>query len=493
MATAKASSNKDVGKSQFRIPEYKSAFIKFLLETGALRVGGDYLLKSRRQSPYFINIGDFNDGKGIVAIGEAYARSIIGSGVKFDILYGIPEKGVSLAIATSAGLLAEGRNVPWFFTRKTEKKYGEATGLAKSEKSKAMIVGRAPASGERIMMLDDVMTTGGSKYDAIESLASFLDKPKFTGVAIAVDRQEVGIDGKSAIDELSSRTGIPVMPIVTATDIRDYLIANGRMEEVRRIDAYLMAYGTESARKRIMHRRSALPPGRSLVIACDGLDSLDDFAELVRDTSNLDGVGGYKIGFELGLSYGLPAVVAAARKHTRKELIYDHQKAGTDIPDTGKGFAAACKSAGIGTIILLPQAGPETERAWIYRAYESGLNVIVGGIMTHQAYLLEEGGYISEEKALEVYRIAARAGVNDFVAPATKPEFAERIRKIVLAEGSKEPAFFVPGFGAQGKSAADAAKVFGSNVHAIIGRAIIQADDRKEAVREQLKLLMNSA
>ena len=88
--------------------QFKLEFIEFLLKANALKVGGDYTLKSGRLAPHFINIGDFNDGESTHRLGQAYANAIKNSGVDIEdaIIYGIPEKGIGLAIATSIGLSA---------------------------------------------------------------------------------------------------------------------------------------------------------------------------------------------------------------------------------------------------------------------------------------------------------------------------------------------------------------------------------------------------
>ena len=91
---------------------------------------------------------------------------------------------------------------------------------------------------------------------------------------------------------------------------------------------------------------------RSIIPACD-FDILK-FGEVVKATGDIEGVGGYKIGFVLGLTHGLQYVVEVARKHTDKPLIYDHQKAGTDIPEMGKEYAKLCKEAGIDAVIFFP-------------------------------------------------------------------------------------------------------------------------------------------
>ena len=516
--------------------QYQQEFIAFLLQTGALRVGGDFSLKSKRSSSWFVNVGDFNDGESTSAIGKFYADSIVSSGKQFDILYGIPEKGNALAVATTIALTSRGMNVPWFFTRKVPKEYGEATNLSQAEKIKALVVGRAPKNKQAIVQLDDVFTAGDAKYQARELLQSLGDF-ELPLLAIAVDRQEVGIDGKSVIEEYEHKTGTKVVSIVNALDVFDFLtkpptmnsgltydkdVSNrktlliekrskleksvadigdldleiemlGKLEaifspgSIKRLATYLRVYGTEAARNGIVTRVGKLEQriikrDRSVIPACD-VSTLDEFEALVKETADVEGIGGYKVGFELGLGYSLSKVVEVARKHTDKPVIYDHQKAATDIPDTGKNFAEVCKRAGVDAVILFPQAGPETERAWIYHALDKGLNVIVGGRMTHPAYAVSEGGFITDEGALEMYRIAARAGVNHFVVPGNKPDVIKQVRDAVEFEGVN-PIFYAPGFIAQGGSISDAAKVAGDRFHGIVGRGIYQATDKRAAALE---------
>jgi len=153
------------------------------------------------------------------------------------------------------------------------------------------------------------------------------------------------------------------------------------------------------------------------------------------------------------------------------------------VPFTGRIFAELCKEAGIDAVILFPQAGPETERAWIYHALDQGLKVIVGGRMTHPAYAQSEGGFISDEGALDMYRIAARAGINNFVVPGNKPGVIKLVKEVIEAEGIT-PTFYAPGFVGQGGIISEAAKVAGNYWHAIVGRGIRQAQDMKEATLE---------
>lgn len=225
---------------------------------------------------------------------------------------------------------------------------------------------------------------------------------------------------------------------------------------------------------------------RSIIPACDV--PLHLYERIVRDTADVDGVGAYKVGFELGLSHSLPRVVELTRKYNNKPIIYDHQKAGTDIPDTGKNYARTMKNAGVDAVIFFPQSGPETEKAWIKAAFEQNLGVIIGGLMTHPRYVRSEGGYLADEATMEMYLNAAELGVSDFVVPGNRPDDIKRIRE-TLEQRGVSPTFYAPGFVVQGGSISDAAKVAGDSWHAIVGRGIHKAKDiRKAALKHTSQL-----
>lgn len=227
----------------------------------------------------------------------------------------------------------------------------------------------------------------------------------------------------------------------------------------------------------------------SISPACD-VPTLEDLEKLVNETKNVPGIKSYKVGFELGLSFGLPRVVEVIREKCQCGLpiIYDHQKAGTDIPDTGVKFARTMKSAGIDCVILFPQAGPVTQKAWIEAMQEENLSVMVGGLMTHKGFIAEDGGYLRNESVNEVYQNAARIGVTQFVVPGNKPSKIAEIRELIEAEGVK-PAFFSPGFVTQGGSIEDAIDSAGGVLHAFVGRAIYNAENIEHAARELCDLL----
>ncbi|MBS3167589.1 orotidine 5'-phosphate decarboxylase [Candidatus Woesearchaeota archaeon] len=479
-------------KNMLDLAEYKRRFIDFLIQADSLKVNpsnseGDWTLKSGRTSPHFVNIGDVSDGDGISQLGKAYAEAIKATEIDFDLVYGIPEKGVGLAIAAATSLAELGINKGWFFTRKEAKAHGEATG-AQSNDIKPKIVGRAPKDGNIIIQLDDVFTAGDAKYEARKVLDS-LGQFNLPLLAIAVDRQEVGIDGENAIEKYVADTGTKVTAIITAAEIYKYLSSLKDHEKAaERIARYLRVYGTKKAKEDLGLKpleQRIIETDRSVIPACDV--PFEEFGGLIKSTSHLPKIGGYKIPATSGRK-GWERWVETARKHTNKPLIYDHQKAGTDIPDTAKEFMKELRESGIDTVILFPQAGPETERAWIYHALDQELKVIVGGRMTHKGYAQSEGGFITDEGAMEMYKIAARAGISDFVVPGNKPEVVKQIKEIIEAEGVS-PIFYAPGFVAQGGKISDTARVAGSRFHGIVGRGIYRSSDKELAAIEHCSQL----
>ncbi|RMF06003.1 hypothetical protein D6764_03350 [Candidatus Woesearchaeota archaeon] len=224
---------------------------------------------------------------------------------------------------------------------------------------------------------------------------------------------------------------------------------------------------------------------KSIIPSCD-VSTLEELEALVKATCNVKGVGAYKIGLELVIPYGTKQVLSVIRKHTDLPVIYDHQKAGTDVPFVGKKFVQACRD--VDAIIIFPQAGPETEKAFIQAAMDEGMKIIVGGEMTHPAYLESDGGYLKDDAPERIYKLAAELGVTDFVVPGNKPDKIEKYRKMLESMGV-EPTFYSPGLVAQGGKITDSAKAAGKRWHAIVGRAIYQAEDMKKAAEELTKEL----
>lgn len=223
---------------------------------------------------------------------------------------------------------------------------------------------------------------------------------------------------------------------------------------------------------------------KSIIPSCD-VDSLEKLIKLVKATCSVKGIGAYKIGFELVIPFGIEKVVKTIRKATNLPIIYDHQKAGTDIPEMGEKFMNVCKL--VDAVILFPQAGPETEVAWIKAAQQAKMNVIIGGEMTHQAFLKEAGGFIDDNAPKRIYEIAVSMGVTDFIIPGNKPDRAMEYVNLIKSK-IKNPVFYSPGLITQGGKISHLAKKL-DLWHAIIGRAIYEARDMKKACEEIAKEL----
>jgi len=222
---------------------------------------------------------------------------------------------------------------------------------------------------------------------------------------------------------------------------------------------------------------------KSIIPAAD-VESLEKLKQLVEETCDVEGIGAYKIGFELVIPFGMKNVIDAVREYTDLPVIYDHQKAGTDIPDTGIKFMRACKGAD--AVILFPQAGPVTEEAWIKAAQAENMDVIIGGEMTHKGYLETDNGFLKSDMPKRAYSIAADLGVKDFVVPGNKPDRIKEYRELLEKKNIK-PVFYSPGLVAQGGSITDGAKAAGDRWHAIIGRGLYEAKDMHAAAKEFAK------
>jgi orotate phosphoribosyltransferase len=209
---------------------YQRDFLNFATQIGALRFG-DFTLKSGRRSPYFFNTGLFDTGARLARLARAYAACIVDSGLGFDLLYGPAYKGIPLATATSMALAdLFGRDLPYAFNRKEAKDHGEG----------GLIVGR-PLEG-RVLIVDDVITAGTSVRESVEIIRRQGAQP--AGVVIALDRQERGADGHSAVVEVRERFGIPVVSILTLEHLIAFLQdrADG-LELLERLRSYRADFG----------------------------------------------------------------------------------------------------------------------------------------------------------------------------------------------------------------------------------------------------------
>ncbi|WP_299734553.1 orotate phosphoribosyltransferase [uncultured Endozoicomonas sp.] len=210
--------------------QYQKEFLDFAIQQEVLRFG-EFTLKSGRQSPYFFNAGLFNSGEAISKLGRFYAEAIVNAGLAFDLLFGPAYKGIPLATATAVALYEHhGINTPWCFNRKEAKDHGEG----------GNIVG-APLAG-RVAIVDDVITAGTAIREVMDIINNTDAKP--AAVIVAMDRQEKGQGDLSAIQEVERDFQIPVLSVVSLTDLLEY---SENHPEIRRhapdIKAYRDRYG----------------------------------------------------------------------------------------------------------------------------------------------------------------------------------------------------------------------------------------------------------
>ena len=209
--------------------DFRKDFIAFCLEQGVLKFG-QFVTKSGRTTPYFFNAGLFNTGASLERVAQFYAKAILASGVKFDMLFGPAYKGIVLASSAAVALAREGRDVPFAFNRKEAKDHGEG----------GRLVG-APLAG-RVLIVDDVLTAGTAVGESLQLIAKSGATP--AGVVISLDRMERGEGELSAIQEIENRHRIPVVSVASLDDLVSWLEGRDEFRQnLQAIRAYRQIYG----------------------------------------------------------------------------------------------------------------------------------------------------------------------------------------------------------------------------------------------------------
>lgn len=207
---------------------YKENFIKFMVECGVLTFG-DFTLKSGRKAPYFVNTGNYKTGAQLARLGEFYAECINENGIDVETLFGPAYKGIPLAVSASVALYNKyGKEVSYCFDRKEVKDHGEG----------GMFVGKSLSDGEKVVIIEDVMTSGKALREVMPKLTSAA-KVNITGMVITVDRMEKALDSElSAVEQAYKDFGVKVYSIVNINDIID-AIKNGVVEGSEYLDKML--------------------------------------------------------------------------------------------------------------------------------------------------------------------------------------------------------------------------------------------------------------
>lgn len=220
--------------------QYKEDFIHFMIDCNVLRFG-DFVTKSGRKTPFFVNTGYYRTGSQLKKLGQYYARAIVDSfGNDFDILFGPAYKGIPLSVAATIALSENhGIDAGYCANRKEAKDHGE----------KGILLGSPIKDGDRVVIIEDVTTAGTSireTYPIIKAQA----QASVIGLVVSVDRMERGSSDKAALDQIAEEFDMKTTSIVTMEEVveclynkpyKGSLIIDDAMKS--RIDDYYKEYG----------------------------------------------------------------------------------------------------------------------------------------------------------------------------------------------------------------------------------------------------------
>lgn len=223
--------------------EYKKEFIDFMVECGVLTFG-DFVTKSGRKTPFFVNTGNYRTGHQLNKLGEFYAKAIKENFKEdFDILFGPAYKGIPLTVSTSMALdRLYDMEVNYCSNRKEVKDHGD----------KGILLGSKIKDNDKILIIEDVTTAGTSIYETMPILKN-QGNVDVIGLIIYVDRMERGQGEESALNELKAKFGFKPCAIVTMAEVVEYLYnkeINGKVliddEMKKNIEDYYKIYGAKN-------------------------------------------------------------------------------------------------------------------------------------------------------------------------------------------------------------------------------------------------------
>ncbi|MBR6149365.1 MAG: orotate phosphoribosyltransferase [Lachnospiraceae bacterium] len=214
---------------------YKQEFVDFMLDCGVLKFG-DFTLKSGRRSPFFMNAGLYVTGSQLTKLGEYYAKAIHDKyGDDFDVLFGPAYKGIPLSVATTmAYSRLYGKEIRYCSNRKEAKDHGDA----------GILLGSPIKDGDRIVVIEDVTTSGKSMEETIPIVKAQGDV-KIIGLMVSLNRCEKGKGDKGALDEIKDLYGFETGAIVSMKEVVEYLTQKKIIDDElkARIDSYYKEYG----------------------------------------------------------------------------------------------------------------------------------------------------------------------------------------------------------------------------------------------------------
>ncbi len=222
--------------------QYKQEFIEFMIDCQVLKFG-DFITKSGRKTPFFVNTGFYRTGGQLGRLGRYYAKAIQDAfGCDFDVLLGPAYKGIPLAVATTMAISEEyGRDIRYCSNRKEVKDHGD----------KGILLGGPISDGDRVVIIEDVTTAGTSVQETMPIIQAQGDV-KVIGMVVSVDRMERGKGESSALKEIEEKYGIATTSIVTMAEVVEHLYNRAYkgsvvIDDTRKeaIDAYYDLYGAK--------------------------------------------------------------------------------------------------------------------------------------------------------------------------------------------------------------------------------------------------------
>lgn len=222
--------------------KYKEEFIHFMIDCGVLKFG-DFVTKSGRKTPFFINAGFYRTGSQLQMLGEYYARTIHDNfGTDFDVLFGPAYKGIPLSVATAIALNEMyGADVRYCSNRKEAKDHGE----------KGILLGGPIEDGDRVLIIEDVTTAGTSIKETMPIIKA-QGNVNVIGLVVSVDRMERGQTDKGALSEIAEEYDMKTASIVNMKEVTEALWnkeIDGTVyitdDDKKRIDDYYKMYGAE--------------------------------------------------------------------------------------------------------------------------------------------------------------------------------------------------------------------------------------------------------
>ena len=195
--------------------QYKQEFIEFMVESDVLKFG-EFTLKSGRKSPFFMNAGAYVTGSQLMRLGEYYARAIHETyGDDFDVLFGPAYKGIPISVVTAVAFHnLYGKEVRYCSDRKEEKDHGA---------DKGSFLGSKLKDGDRVVMIEDVTTSGKSMEETVPKVRGAADVT-IVGLMVSLNRMEKGLGGeKSVLEEIREKYGFETNAIVTMEEVVEHL------------------------------------------------------------------------------------------------------------------------------------------------------------------------------------------------------------------------------------------------------------------------------